>query len=255
MPGETLNLTLYWLPEARTARPLSFYVQVFGPAFPGDAPIEVAKLDSYPGRGLLRSDTWAPGTLYADTYRLRLASLPPAMAPFVPRLKIGWRDNATDAEILPTTQAGAPLEAVILQGGAVIADRTQQQNEPLAIFSGAIALHQAEVRRGDDALEVRLRWEALVDLQEDFTVFVHLVEPGTTAPALATGDGVPRWGWWPTHAWVPGHVFEDLYFVPVTDALRQGSYEILLGFYRPADFTRLPVQPSPYPDSYLLHIR
>jgi hypothetical protein len=37
--------------------------------------------------------------------------------------------------------------------------------------------------------------------------------------------------------------------VPLPDNLPSGEYQILMGFYRPSDFTRLSVTGTAYPDA------
>jgi hypothetical protein len=258
-PGELLGLTLYWQAEARTQSPLSFYVQVFGPGPDFLDTIEVGKLDSYPGRGLLRTDTWPTGVIYADQYWIELEGA--AEEPYQPRLKVGWWDFATRQEVPPLDANGELIPSVILRGGAVVKQQGEPSGPPLATFGGRIDLLALEAHRMPGGLWLKPIWKLQGDpLGEDFTVFVQLIRPDEPNTPLAFGDRPPRHGWWPTSLWQPGGVIQDGYWLPLPEDLPAGAYEIRLGFYRPSDFTRLGVEPglhpnASHPDSYALPIQ
>jgi hypothetical protein len=251
---DTLKVWLYWRPLEQTPKPLSLYIQAFAPESDEDGVIEVGKVDSYPGRGMLRSDTWETGIIYADVYQLEIKHWD-GRTPFEPRLKIGWRDNDTGEEIPPMISSGESIPAVILQGGRVSSGDQELSSNTKVVFGDMIRLHQAEVTQADQELQVDLVWEALRPIGEDFTVFVQLIDPAQPTQPLAFGDSVPRGGWWRTSLWIPGERFADTYSVPLTGDILAGEYQIVLGFYRPADFTRLPVNVPPYPDAYGLAVR
>ncbi|MCC6800988.1 MAG: hypothetical protein IT325_12795, partial [Anaerolineae bacterium] len=77
---------------------------------------------------------------------------------------------------------------------------------------------------------------------EDFTVLVHLIDPARPDQPLAQGDDEPLGGRWPTSAWIAGRAFVDPHAVALPDDLPPGEYALAVGFYRPVDFTRLPVE-------------
>jgi hypothetical protein len=72
---------------------------------------------------------------------------------------------------------------------------------------------------------------------EDYHVFVHLAGEGSQP--IAQGDKAPLDGDWPTWAWEPGEVFSDTYTVALPAEALPGTYELLVGLYRPPDGPRL----------------
>ncbi|GIV80767.1 MAG: hypothetical protein KatS3mg051_0121 [Anaerolineae bacterium] len=250
-PGDErdgLRLTLYWRPQAHTAQDMSFYVQVFGlpeSDMPGNLQ-EIAKLDSYPGGGLLRTTTWQPGVIYADSYRLPVTG--DAYTPVRPLLKIGWRHFETGQEFAPATPDGTPREPVMIAGGRVIGPAIRlASGEPVeAVFGGQLRLNRAAVSpltvSPGETLTVALEWEALSRVGEDFTILVHLLDPDAPDRPLAQGDSPALGGRWPTSAWQPRLPFVDEHIVTLPADLPPGAYRIAVGFYRPADFSRLPVE-------------
>lgn len=257
-PGDErdgLDITLYWRPTAHTAADMSFYVQVLGlPDADADSGYQqIAKIDSYPGRGLLRTTTWDLDTIYADRYTLPVRA--GARTPVQPVLKIGWRQFETGAEFDPVTREGAPRAPVTVQAGRIVGGTQQLSGgDPArAVFSGVLRLNRASLDRTTvapgETITVALEWEALARVREDFTVLVHLIPVGSLSPDSATfqqpiaqGDAPPRDGRWPTSAWEPRVPFVDTHLVALPDDIPAGEYRIAVGFYRPDDFSRLPVE-------------
>lgn len=254
-----IEIAVYWLPEARTAVPLSFYLQLFAPSPTGEA-VEIAKLDSYPGRGLRRTDHWEAGKIYAETYTLAIEGAS-ELAPFEPRLKIGWRDHKTGQEIPATTRTGEVIEAVIGRGGRVVIQEAvcpMFKNEvdvpfgDLAILRGYV--HDEEVETGG-IFDLTLAWKVVGETDTNYRVFVQLVDPNQPGALLGSGDNEPRAGWYPTVAWVKSDCFDDRYTVQVYPDTPPAMYRLVIGFYDPITGIRLPVldgQGAPAGDFYTL---
>jgi len=247
-PGEALDVTLYWRPTDHTVEDMSLYVQVFGHALPDkpDTLEEIGKVDSYPGGGLLRTTTWALDRIYADRYLIPIAR--DIETPVQPALKIGWRRFGSGQDMAPETLSGEPLDAVMVHAGRVAgAGARLSSGEPVgAVFTGLMRLNAARVApvraRPGETLAVDLEWEALAPVIEDFAVLVHLVDLAAPEQPLAQGDDEPLGGRWPTSSWIAGHTFIDPHAVALPADLPPGEYALAVGFYRPADFTRLPVE-------------
>jgi hypothetical protein len=94
----------------------------------------------------------------------------------------------------------------------------------------------------EEGLPLTLAWRALAEMDEDYSVFVHLVGPD--GALLGQGDGPPLQGDYPTSAWAAGEAFADPRMIRLQaghrEALPPGAY-LLVGLYRLGDGTRLPV--------------
>ena len=99
-------------------------------------------------------------------------------------------------------------------------------------------IRQPELCPGD-LFEIKIDWQGLADMDEDYTVFVHLLGP----------DGLPRgqvdvWphdGTYPTSTWPVGEVIADTYWVPLDADAPPGAYRIEVGAYLLRTMGRLPV--------------
>jgi hypothetical protein len=93
------------------------------------------------------------------------------------------------------------------------------------------------VDREAGRLDLRLYWQALSEINEDYTVFVHWLDEG--GRILTQQDNQPRNSTYPTGLWDEGEIVEDLYHLTVP----AGRPPVLLavGMYRLETLERLAV--------------
>ncbi len=249
---DELRLSLYWRADKTTPKPLSLYIQIFAPDEAGN-PVESGKLDTYPSGGLRRTDTWQTGVIYEETYRLETHG---DFGAYEPRFKIGWRDNDTGEEILPTTLDGTPIDAVVVRGGSVLGESCGVVKEKTGLSFGGLArlngyaLPENLNFRAGDEFDLRLQWQVMGETAQNLTVFVQLVNPEDLTQIVGSGDGVPRRDWYPTSAWLRGACVEDVHRVLIAADAPSGNYHLLIGFYDSMTGTRLLT--SEGKDAYLL---
>ena len=119
-----------------------------------------------------------------------------------------------------------PLEAII--GGAV--RLLGYSVEPEAVAPG-------------DSLNLILYWQALAPLDDDYTVFAHLLggyNPSTSGPLWAGHDAQPDQGHYPTTAWRAGEVILDVHPLVVPADAPPGQYQLEAGLYLLSTMARLP---------------
>jgi len=86
-------------------------------------------------------------------------------------------------------------------------------------------------------LSVRLVWSATAHPQQDYTIFVHLVDE--SGIPLAQNDRQPLNGFYPTTAWTPGIWVEERYTLALPADLAPGVYHLITGLYNPVNGERL----------------
>ena len=92
-------------------------------------------------------------------------------------------------------------------------------------------------------LTVTLYWKALVPVQEDYSVFVHLL--GANDLIIGQRDVYPGQGNYPTTLWSPGEVVADTYVIPISAAtLTPQEAKLEVGLYRLESGKRLQVADS-----------
>ncbi len=255
-----IEITLYWRPTAHTETPLSFFVQVFGPSTNDLSPQLIGKLDSYPGRGLRRTDTWELNRIYQETYTIEIIDAA-MLGSFEPRFKIGWRDNATDTVIDATQIDGRPLEGVVVYGGSVRTAGECPMPDVDVRFGAVARLRKAtlnpDVFYPGQSFDLTLSWETLGRTAQPHAIFVQLIDLAAPTILHGSGDAPPRSGWYPTHRWATDVCFDDSYTVRINPATPPGTYRLLVGLYDSASGLRQPVrvmqgEQPPFPDAYVL---
>jgi hypothetical protein len=242
----TLDVTLYWEALAPMAEDYVMTLQLVSPV-PGDTTLRW-NYNSWPGRGNYPTSAWQPGEVILDRYRFHLpeADLPTQawdvhMALF--QRETGERlpvhagesnlgDHVTLTQLrVPGVQAACPEEGKL----------TSEIH-----FGESVALTHASVILEKKAARVVLCWEALRDLSDNYTVFVHLLD--ASGVLVGTGDGPPMEGAFPTSMWHPGDIVLDVHrLVPdsVEGSAKLGeqgahSLRVTVGLYNPIDGSRLP---------------
>lgn len=236
-PGESLSVTVFLrstgegIPDSGN---LSLFLTALDPA--GEA---VGTLDTFPGGGDLPTSGFELGLIYADHYLIPIISSVPT--PMQGRIEIGFWQGHPENRIAAVDDEGQPLSTLILYGGTIVNPAPSPPPNPQsALFSGALRMNGYHLQREESQLELKVQWEALIPVYEDFNVLVHLIRDGDEKPA-AQGDSAPLQGIYPTSAWAVGVPFEDTYRLDLR-GLPSGTYHLRLGFYRLHDFSRLPVE-------------
>jgi hypothetical protein len=92
--------------------------------------------------------------------------------------------------------------------------------------------------RSGDNIHLTFFWQCLDSMEEDYTVFVHLVDEGNHI--LAQKDNPPADGAYPTTKWEPGEIVRDQYDLIIPQDV-QGDWELKIGMYNAETGQRLSV--------------
>ncbi|MBI3287415.1 MAG: glycosyltransferase family 39 protein [Chloroflexi bacterium] len=90
----------------------------------------------------------------------------------------------------------------------------------------------------EEMIWVRLCWRVVSQPGRDYTVFVHLLD--SAGALVATGDGPPRGGNYPTSRWSAGEELQDMHGLRVPAQARPGTYTLSVGLYEANSGIRLP---------------
>jgi hypothetical protein len=87
-----------------------------------------------------------------------------------------------------------------------------------------------------------LYWQAVGEMDTDYTVFVHLVDGNGTV--WGQHDSVPMNGTYPTTLWQPGEFVTDAHPLTLPPGLPPGDYRLEVGMYQVETGLRLAVAGS-----------
>jgi hypothetical protein len=224
--GRRLHLTLYWQALERLAEDYSIFVHLDVPPHgttllaadknpPGDAQAQIDIPTSH----------WELDTYVRDEYRF---TVPEDLPPVRYTLRVGLYD--------PISNEGLG-EGIALQELQVLPARSLRPSH---------LPNRQRVRLGDEIellghmLEassppaLTLFWRAQEPVDEDYVVFVHVVDE--QGMVQAQQDGPPYGGMYPTTSWWPGQIIADRRAIP---PLAHGE-RLLVGMYDLATMQRLP---------------
>ncbi len=88
-------------------------------------------------------------------------------------------------------------------------------------------------------LQVQLNWLALANMNQDYTLFLQVVDAQDRI--VGQVDSWPVQGTRPTSGWQPGQTIRDSYTIPLSQEMAPGAYRLLVGWYLLGDGRRLPV--------------
>lgn len=95
-------------------------------------------------------------------------------------------------------------------------------------------------------IRLTLHWQALQEMEEDYTVFVHVVDE--EGSVWGQWDSQPVSGERPTSGWERGEVIEDIYQISIDVEGPREGYKIRVGMYLVETGERLPTES----DSFIL---
>ncbi len=232
--GGPVRVTLYW----RALRPISadynLALNVHGRAMEN-----VSKLDTWPGGGVLPTANWLAGSIYADSYVLRVA--PDATAPSRLRLDVSFWVDALDNRLSIAASDGSALPSMLLDLAALDEHlpHAYSVSQPAgSSFDGGMQLVGTDgIRVANNSLSVIIYWLASTQQSTDYTLFLHVID--ANGKLVAQADGLALQGDWPTSAWQPGHTLRDERSVPLPGSTPAGAYKLLAGWYDPVSGVRL----------------
>lgn len=184
-------------------------------------------------------DPWERGLVVRDKLKLEVA---PATPPGTYRLLLSLYDSEK-GERLPTPEgAEAPLSLLVVEGplsveGLEIA-HPQKANLGSGVRCLGYNLSGTRFRPGD-TMHLVLFWQALADIDRDYTVFTHLID--RDGAIWGQKDGWPVDGSYPTSRWAQGDVIEDPYEIVISPEAPLGDYRLEVGMYLLETGERLPV--------------
>jgi tRNA A-37 threonylcarbamoyl transferase component Bud32 len=140
-----------------------------------------------------------------------------------------------------------PPSSVVSRGSTVVLTLSSGSRLPLEanladkILLVSCDLSKVEFRPGE-TVQLILHWQALREMTEDYTVFVHLTQ--TDGQLVSQQDVQPLGGGKPTSSWTSGEMVDDPYELAIPLGASPGTYWLKVGMYSQSTMKRLPVVES-----------
>jgi len=247
VPGDALTITLYWqslakmkaedaVSTSKLARDYAVFVHLLD-----ENDLILAQRNTFPGLGSFPTTLWQAGDAIADTYTLTLPET--TYAPSSAQLEVGLFDFATGDRLRVYGAEGEPLSDNVRFHEIKVLPRSETglPNPVHFNFGDKIALVAYEMGRRKvspgEAIHLALYWRGLAEMEDDYTVFVHLLREGDQIWAGA--DRQPQGGAARTSNWSKGQIIIDEYELVVAPDAPPDAYEVEVGLYLPETGDRL----------------
>lgn len=240
-PGRYVDVTFYWRAHQPMSTDYTLALQLAALA-PGDTRT-LLNFNTWPGGGNLPTAAWQFGQTIIDHYRVPLPQNTATTQAW--RLQTLWYD-AQSGNRLPLTLNGQPAGPVLTLGVVRVAGTSKalaslpdsaRLSTPVT-FDQSVALTHAQVDSQGNTVRVRLLWQSLASLPKDVTVFVHADD--VSGKLVATGDGPPMNGNFPTSLWQKGDLALDEHTLVLPAGVTLKDVQIKAGLYQLQDGIRLP---------------
>jgi hypothetical protein len=238
--GDTISVTLHW----QSLQPTEVDYHIF--CHLGEEAL-LTQWDGRPRQGEYPTYRWLQGEEVIDRYALHVPSDAPAG--YYP-LWVGMYDWDSSSRLPVMDPQGqyvgsAALLTYVRVGTPEFETPFIPQPHEASLgdqvrFLG-YDLPSVGVRAGDVAT-LTLYWQCVQDMDTDYTVFVHVVNP--EGDIVGQWDSTPQRGELPTTTWVPGEIVVDAYQIPIATDASAGNLAVRVGMYDAQSGQRLLVTDS-----------
>jgi hypothetical protein len=220
-----LRVTLFWRALRQVGGDYTIYLKLINPAYH-----IWGQQDSRPYHDGSPTWTWQEGQLIYDPRQLKLLpGTPPGE----------YHIEVIPVEIYSTEVLESDTGESVLLGPVEVPRRVPPPVEALDIEHPQEAILGDKVRllgynmesgfRPGDNFHLTLFWQCLAEMEQSYTVFVHLVDGGDNI--VAQKDNPPVDGFYPATRWKPGEIIRDQYDLIISPETPLGRYRIEVGMY------------------------
>ncbi len=237
-PTNALSVTLYWQPKEHPAADYKIVLQLL------DDRARVWSLNN-PAEGVGGAypvGYWQPGDAIAETHHLRLKDdLPFGRY----RLAVALYDPRQDQRLPILNPPSAQVKDTVFVGVLKVPlPQFSRDNFTVDTFHFEEVVDllgyrlNSPILSSEENLQLDLLWQAVANIETDFTIFVHLLDEDGNL--LIGYDSQPLNGQYPTSIWDKGEYVVDSVTLD-TVHLPPGNYWLEVGLYNAITGERVPV--------------
>jgi hypothetical protein len=246
--GGEIRLTLYWQCLKPMEESYHIYLRLLNPVYRVWGEQSAPPLSPW---GELPTNQWKAGVMYRDDRRIEFL---PGTPPGIYRLGLSLYDPQCQRGLASAEGSEMILGLVEVPKGRPLPETLDIQHEMEADFGGVARLlgysMGGNLQPGGE-LHLTLFWQALAAMDQDYTVFVHLV--GEEEHVWGQGDSPPADGFYLTTEWEEGEIVRDQHSITIPPEAPAGEYWLYIGMYLVSTGERLEVHgEGPLPENRIL---
>jgi hypothetical protein len=228
-----VSVTLYWRCLSEMKEDYGLRIQILGT----NAQV-YGTLHLHPGHGNFPTSLWEKGDTFRETYRVPIAQDVPT--PSLAYFKVSFLPSKSSGDTLrPLNANDHPTDTAFGQLIVRAYQEPQVKDRTYYELAEKIGLVGYRIDSGTDGeVRITLFWQALTNVERDYTVFIHLLD--NDGELVGQRDSQPNNGLSPTTIWKTGEVIEDEHVISLSPATRGGHYSVRVGLYDLRTMKRLP---------------
>jgi hypothetical protein len=242
-----LRINLYWQALRRMKEDYTIYLKLVN-----DVYHIWGQQDSRPVWDGSFTNTWEPGQVVGDKRELEVL---PGTPPGLYRIEVILRDLHSGRTLEP--EGGGS----VLLGPVEVPRREMSSIDHLGIekslktnLDNKVQLLGYNIESGfrpGDNIHLTLFWQCLEEMEQSYTVFIHLLDAQDNI--VAQKDNPPVDGFYPTIKWEAGEIVRDQYDLVIPSDVPPGEYRLKVGMYLAETGERLSVLDDgvPLPDNQI----
>jgi hypothetical protein len=240
----TVNLTLYWQATLPVDEDYEILLKVVNGTYK-----VWGQQEGHPARGVFPTYTWQEGQIIRDQREIEIL---PGTPPGVYHVEVILYDLRDSVWVEPDGGAELLGPVEIPRGAPLPVEKLDIEHPVEANLGRQINLLGYNIESGfrpGDEIHLTLFWQALQDMEKDYTVFAHLIDEG--GHIWGQKDNPPVDGFYPTTQWEKGETVRDQYNLVISPSAPPGEYWIEVGMYLAETGERLEVrgEEGPLPEN------
>ncbi len=245
---DALGITLYWRALGTISGDYTVYLKLVNAVYHlwGQA-------EGRPSWGGTPTNQWQEGEVFASYHEIRLW---PGTPPGVYQIELSLYEPYRQRSLTPADGQSPLLGPVeVPPRMPPLVEALDMQHRVEANLGGKVQLLGYNIESGfrpGDGIHLTLFWRALQEMEEDYTVFTHLLD--SEGNIWGQKDNPPVDGFYPTTRWEKGEIVRDQYNLVISPDAPPGEYWIEVGMYLPETGERLEVhgEEGPLPQNRVL---
>jgi len=230
-----LAVTLYWQALRRMAEDYTVYLKLVNNVYH-----IWGQQEGRPFYDGMPTNAWQVGQKVKDRRELEVL---PGTPPGIYHIEVILHDPYKDQVLGPKDGGGlllGPIEIPRRKPPTLISlDIAYPQEAILGDKVRFLGYNVESGYRPGDGIHLTLFWQCLEEMEQDYTVFTHLI--GETQNIWGQKDNQPVDGFYPTSRWEVDEIVRDQYDLLISPDAPPGKYQIEVGMYLVETETRLSV--------------
>ncbi len=243
-----VRINLYWRALREMEEDYTIYLKLIN-----DAYHIWGQQDSRPYWDGLPTNNWKKGQVIGDPREITVL---PGTPQGLYRIEVILYDLHSGRTLEPLGGEKLLLGSVGVPRWESLTPESLDISYPLAVnLGGKVRLLGYSIESGfrpGDNIHLTFFWQCLEEVEQSYTVFVHLVDAGDNL--VAQKDNPPVDGFYPTTEWEVGEIVRDQYDLVIPPGTPSGEYRLNVGMYLAETGQRLNVfkDSVPLPDNQVL---